>query len=230
MGRLTRDGQKGRRGVLITFEGVEGSGKSTQCARLATLLREDGCRVVETREPGGTPLAERIRSLLLTGPSKPSSVSAEPIDPRCEAHLVLACRSQHMAQVIEPALREGAVVLCDRFVDSTLAYQGYGRGLDINTLLNLNRFATQGLAPDLTLLFDLPVATGLSRRRRERGVALNRMDRETRRFHERVRRGFLDLAARHPRRIKVLDASPHQDLIAATVAGTVTRFLKRHDG
>lgn len=102
MAARTRGRGKGRRGVLITFEGVEGSGKSTQCARLAKLLREDGRRVVETREPGGTPLAERIRSLLLTGPSTPSSASAEPIDPRCEAHLVLACRSQHVAQVIEP--------------------------------------------------------------------------------------------------------------------------------
>ncbi|MBM4124784.1 MAG: dTMP kinase [Nitrospira sp.] len=220
-------GRKGQRGLFITFEGIEGSGKSTQCARLAKLLRKDGYRVVETREPGGTPLAERIRSLLLAGPAKQASASAEPIDPRSEALLMLACRSQHMAQVIEPALATGAVVLCDRFVDSTLAYQGYGRGLDLTALLSLNRFATQGVTPDLTLLFDLPVSTGLARRRRERGVALNRMDRETRRFHERVRQGFLALASRNPRRIKILDATPTPDRIAETVEKIVGKFLSK---
>lgn len=215
---------KGRLGLLITFEGVEGSGKSTQCARLAKLLREEGYRVLETREPGGTPFAERIRTILLA----PHSVSSppEPIDPRCEAHLILACRSQHMAQVIEPALREGSVVLCDRFVDSTLAYQGYGRGLDVSALLSLNRFAAGGLMPDLTLLFDVPVSTGLTRRRREHGTELNRLDREARRFHERVRKGFLDLARRYSRRIKVLDGKPDPETVAAQVAAIVHRFLK----
>lgn len=216
---------RGRRGVLITFEGVEGSGKSTQCARLAKLLREAGYRVLETREPGGTPLAERIRDIFLA--STVGAKIAEPMRPECEALLVCACRSQHVAHVIEPALREGVVVLCDRFVDSTLAYQGYGRALDLTALRSLNRFATDGLMPDLTLLFDVPVRIGLARRRRERDTELNRLDRETRRFHERVRRGFLELARTAPRRIKVLDGTPDPAMVAARVAALVTKFLSK---
>lgn len=216
---------RGRRGVLITFEGVEGSGKSTQCARLAKLLREASYRVLETREPGGTPLAERIRDIFLA-PTVAAKI-AEPMTPECEALLVSACRRQHVAHVIEPALREGAVVLCDRFVDSTLAYQGYGRALDLRTLRSLNRFATGGLMPDLTLLFDVPVNTGLARRRRERDTELNRLDRETRRFHERVRRGFLELARRAPGRIKVLDGTPDPATVAAQVAAIIEKFLSK---
>lgn len=216
---------RGRRGVLITFEGVEGSGKSTQCARLAKLLREAGYRVLETREPGGTPLAERIRDIFLA--STVGAKIAEPMRPECEALLVCACRSQHVAHVIEPALREGVVVLCDRFVDSTLAYQGYGRALDLTALRSLNRFATDGLMPDLTLLFDVPVRIGLARRRRERDTELNRLDRETHRFHERVRRGFLELARTAPRRIKVLDGTPDPAMVAARVAALVTKFLSK---
>jgi dTMP kinase len=218
-----------RRGVLITFEGIEGSGKSTQCARLAKFLREHGYRVIETREPGGTPIAERIRSLLLDLPATRAglSLTTEPLTPECEAALVLAARSQHVAQVIEPALREGAVVLCDRFSDSTLAYQGYARGLDVQNLRRMNRFAARGLSPDLTLLFDLPVAIGLARRRQQ-GARQNRLDRETQRFHERVRQGFLDLYTRHPRRIRLLDARADPDTIAGTVAGIINDFLAIH--
>jgi dTMP kinase len=212
-------------GFLITLEGIEGSGKTTQCARLAKLLREEGFRVVETREPGGTPLAERIRDIFLGTASE--MPGAEPMAPECEAHLVFSCRSQHVAQLIEPAIDEGAVVLCDRFVDSTLAYQGYGRGLNLPALRQLNRFATNGLAPSLTLLFDLPVRTGLARRRRHE-AELNRLDRETTRFHERVRRGFLKLAAREPGRIKVVDATRDPDATAAAVDGLVRRFLASH--
>jgi len=215
---------RGHWGVLITFEGVEGSGKSTQCARLAKLLREAGYRVLETREPGGTPLAERIRDIFLA--STVGAKIAEPMTPECEALLVCACRSQHVAHVIEPALREGAVVLCDRFVDSTLAYQGYGRALDLRALRSLNRFATDGLMPDLTLLFDVPVSIGLARRRRERDTELNRLDREARRFHERVRRGFLKLARSAPRRIKVLDGTHDPETVAVQALAIVHRFLK----
>lgn len=216
-----------RRGFLITLEGIEGSGKTTQCARLAKLLREEGFRVVETREPGGTPLAERIRDIFLGSPG--GTHAAEPMAPECEAHLVCSCRSQHVAQLIEPALHEGAVVLCDRFVDSTLAYQGYGRGLNLPALRQLNRFATRGLAPSLTLLFDLPVRIGLARRRRHE-EELNRLDRETTRFHERVRRGFLELAAQEPGRIKVVDATKDPDATAAAVAGLIRRFLAGRAG
>lgn len=206
---------------MITFEGVEGSGKTTQCQRLAKLLREEGHRVLETREPGGTPLAERIRDILLG--SSADLLAAEPMTPESEAYLVFACRSQHVTQVIEPALREGVVVLCDRFSDSTLAYQGYGRCLDLAILRKMNRLATKGLTPDLTLLFDVPVATGLQRRRRE--PDLNRLDREARRFHEKVRRGFLELATASPRRIKVLDARSDPDRLAAEVTSLVRTFL-----
>ncbi|TAJ23585.1 MAG: dTMP kinase, partial [Nitrospirae bacterium] len=170
MGCLTRDRQKGRRGLLITFEGVEGSGKSTQCARLAKLLRKEGYRVLETREPGGTPFAEWIRALLL---ARASQLASETVAPLTEAYLIMATRSQHVAYLIKPALEGGAIVICDRFIDSTLAYQGYGRGLDVQTLLSLNRFATGGLKPNLTLLFDVPISTGLTRRRREQGMELN---------------------------------------------------------
>jgi len=213
-----------RRGVLITLEGVEGSGKTTQCARLAKRLREDGHRVLETREPGGTPLAERIRSLLLG--TTADMDDGEPITAECEALLVFACRSQHVSHVIEPAVREGVIVLCDRFVDSTLAYQGYGRGLNVQALRALNRFATYGLTPALTLLFDLPVHAGLTRRRRN-DLELNRLDRETKQFHERVRRGFLALAAKEPRRVKVLDARADPDQVETAAWTLVQRCLQR---
>jgi dTMP kinase len=219
-------GKRGaKRGLLITVEGVEGSGKTTQCARLAKRLREAGHRVLETREPGGTPLAEQIRSLFLG--TAAGTERDEPITPESEALLVFACRSQHVSQVIKPAVRQGVIVLCDRFLDSTLAYQGYGRGLDVKTLRTLNRFATKGLAPALTLLFDLPAQTGLARRRRN-DLELNRLDRETKRFHERVRRGFLALAAQEPRRIKVLDARVDPDRVEAVAWTLVQRCLAKH--
>lgn len=210
-------------GLLLTFEGIEGSGKTTQCARLARRLRAEGYRLLETREPGGTPVAERIRDIFLGTAGRPLP---EPIAPECEAHLILACRSQHVARVIEPALRDGVIVLCDRFVDSTLAYQGYGRGLPLPALRRLNRFATRGIAPSLTLLFDLPVRTGLARRRRHHGE-LNRLDREATRFHEKVRQGFLKLAALDRRRIKVVKAAGDPDAVARDVSALVEDFLKQ---
>src|SRR5206468_11968321 len=155
--------KRGRgRGLFITFEGIEGSGKTTQLAGAAKLLREEGYRVLETREPGGTLFAERIRELLLGHPA--DSPSAEPIAPECETSLILASRSQHVARVIMPALREGTVVLCDRFWDPTLAYQGYGRGLGLDVRSDLPRFATPGLTPAPTLPFALPVPVALARR------------------------------------------------------------------
>jgi dTMP kinase len=223
--RTRRDGEpvsltrKGPRGVLITLEGVEGSGKTTQVRRLGRLLRAEGYRVLETREPGGTPLAESIRRMLLQS-------TDEPMDPRCEALLILAARSQHVARVIKPALDEGTIVLCDRFIDSTLAYQGYGRGLDVGLLRRLNRFATGGLEPDLSLLFDLPITRGLARRRHN-SLEQNRLDRESRRFHNAVRRGFLELAAREPRRIAVFDGTKSAEALADEVASIVRRFLRR---
>jgi dTMP kinase len=211
-------------GILITFEGVEGSGKTTQLRRLATLLRQDGYRVVETREPGGTSTAEHIREVLLSKPGK--LPVTEPMTAACEAHLILAARSQHVTHVIEPALQAGSIVLCDRFSDSTFAYQGYGRGLDLASLQDMNRLATGGLEPDLTLLFEIPVATGLARRRKF-ALEQNRMYHETQEFHEKVRRGFLALASREPKRIQKIDGLPHPETVAAGVSSVVQKFLTK---
>jgi dTMP kinase len=215
-----------RSGLFLTFEGIEGSGKTTQCVRLAKALRDQGVRVVETREPGGTPFAEAIRAVLL---DPPLAAGKEPVSPLCEAFLIMAARSQHVAEVIRPALQEGAIVLCDRFSDSTLAYQGYARGLDRTLLQRLSLIASQGLMPDLTLLFDLPVDRGLARRRSEElhGMQQNRIDRESLAFHDRVRCGFLDLARRHARRITVLDATRVADELEREVRSRVMKVLRR---
>ena len=216
--------RKSRSGLLITFEGVEGSGKTTQLRRLATLLRQDGYRVVETREPGGTATAERIREILL---SKPGRLPVtEPMTAACELLLILAARSQHVTHVIEPALQAGSIVLCDRFSDSTLAYQGYARGLDLAMLREMNRLATGGLEPDLTLLLEVPVASGLIRRRKF-ALEQNRLDHETSEFHEKVRRGFQALAAGDPKRIKRIDGLPHPETVALEVRSVVGAFLTK---
>ncbi|MBS0172270.1 MAG: dTMP kinase [Nitrospira sp.] len=212
------------RGLFITLEGIEGCGKSTQTRLLGEYLRSRGHVTVETREPGGTPLAEKVRSVLLDR-------ADEPVAPETEAFLVLAARRQHVTQVIEPALARGAIVLCDRFSDSTLAYQGYARGLNVPLLERLNRLATHSVTPHLTLLFDLPVATGLARRRS--ASETNRLDRESLQFHQKVRAGFLDLAKRHPRRVKIVPARASKETVARTVARIVTPMLdrlRRQDG
>jgi dTMP kinase len=221
MGRKIRQ----RRGLFITFEGIEGSGKTTQCLRLAKTLREQRTTVVETREPGGTPFAESIRRLLLQNPSSTS----EPVSPWCEAFLILAARRQHVAQRVQPALQNGAVVVCDRFSDSTLAYQGYARGLDRRMLERLSLLASEGLTPDLTLLFDMAVSEGLARREHDErhGTRQNRIDRESQAFHNRVRQGFLDLARRHRRRIHVLDGRLDPDLLSQQVWALVAPLLKK---
>jgi dTMP kinase len=207
------------KGVFITLEGIEGSGKSTQGQRLAERLQAAGLEVIRTREPGGTALAEDIRRILL-------NVEGERLLAVAEALLIFAARSQHVNHVILPGLRRGALVLCDRFADSTLAYQGFGRGLSVPQLRQLNRMATQGLVPDLTLLFDLPVREGLARRWRVL-EGQNRLDRESQRFHQRVRRGFLTLAKNEPRRFRRIDASRAPDQVANQVLSEVEQCLKR---
>jgi dTMP kinase len=213
-------------GLFITLEGIEGSGKSTQIRHLAEVLTQAGCHVVQTREPGGTPTAETIRHILLT------TSSHEPVMPQAEALLIFAARCQHVTHLIMPALRRGTVILCDRFSDSTLAYQGFGRGLELAWLRAANHVATGGLTPDLTLVLDLPVSVGLARRRTDRGQQ-NRLDRETERFHRKVRRGFLALAAKEPARMKIVNANrPVQivrDELAEIVVGWMTRRC-RHPG
>lgn len=180
-----------------------------------------GYRVLETREPGGTVLAERARELLLTPLTKGSQ--GETWTPESEAGLVFACRSQHIAHAIRPALDSGTIVLCDRYADSTLAYQGYGRGLSLLELMRFQRFISGGLVPDKTFLFDLPVRIGLERRRKAKD--LNRLDLERLAFHERVRKGFKRLAKDNPRRIVTLKAHVSVKTLAEQVQAIVEPLL-----
>jgi len=195
-------------GLFVTFEGGEGSGKSTQIERLAARLGARGIAPLRTREPGGTPLGEGVRDLLLDPERRPA--------PMTEALLLEAARAELVAAVIRPALAEGRLVLCDRYDDSTLAYQGAGRGLDEPTLRAMNRAATGGLVPDLTLLFDLDPDLGLARRARAPGPT-NRLDREPVEFHRRVRARFLELAAAEPARWRVLDAAADTEALEREV-------------
>lgn len=192
-------------GFFVTLEGGEGSGKSTQIQRLAGRLRALGHEPVLTREPGGTPLAEGVRALLLDGQVRPTSLA--------EVFLLEASRAQHVETVIRPALAEGRVVLCDRYADSTLAYQGGGRGLDDALLRTLNRAATGGLQPHVTFLLDTPHETGLERRTKD--GEMNRLDREPDDFHARVHRRYLALAAEEPARFVVVDATRSPEEIEA---------------
>ncbi len=189
-------------GPFITFEGIEGSGKTTQIRLAARYLEEKGIRTLVTGEPGGTPLGERIREMLLNRGS--AAVGAE-----AELFLFAAARSQHVHSRILPALREDRWVLCDRFSDATVAYQGFGRGLDVPFVRHVNAFAEGGLVPRLTLLVDLPVETGLARAldraARQSGPAEDRFEHEELSFHRRVRSGYLELARAKPERFRVID-------------------------
>lgn len=191
--------------LFVTFEGPEGAGKTSQILQLADFLREQGEQPVVTREPGGTSIGDQIRDTL-------HDTANSEMDPRAEVLLYSASRAQLVSERIEPALAQGAVVLCDRYADSTIAYQGYGRGLDLAALRELTRFATGGLQPDLTILLDLDVTTGLSRRRAY-GEEMNRLDLETVAFHERVRLGYHELAAEEPARWVTIDADRPQAVI-----------------
>lgn len=211
-------------GLFVTFEGGEGTGKSTQIRRLADRLRARGESPVVTREPGGTPLAERVRDILFAVDRDESprarprddvaAVDATP-DAWSEVFLLEAARTDLVRKVILPALASGRVVLCDRFDDSTIAYQGGGRGLDVTILESLNRAATGGLRPDLTFLFDLEPGEGLQRRS-EAGDA-NRLDREPQEFHQRVRAAYRSLASREPERFVLVDARQNADTLERQV-------------
>ncbi len=205
------------RGVFISFEGGEGAGKSTQLRRLADRLKRDGREVVATREPGGSPGAEAIRDLLVTG-------EADRWSPVTETLLMYASRRDHIERVIAPALARGAVVLCDRFADSTRAYQGAGGGAAAGLIAALEVYVLEHLRPDLTLILDLPVADGLGRAD-GRGGAEARFESKGEAFHQRLRAGFLAIAAAEPDRCRVLDASGDEDSVAAAVWTTAGPIL-----
>ena len=186
--------------MFVTIEGPEGSGKSSVTKEVVKLLEKDGEQVVLTREPGGTPIAEQIREVIL---NKENTA----MDPVTEALLYAAARRQHLKEKVWPLSKEGKIIISDRFLDSSLAYQGGARGLGIDYILKMNQFATEGYYPELTLLFDLDPRIGLARIAANKGREVNRLDLEKIDFHDSVRQTFLDLAKRFPERFVVLDAS-----------------------
>lgn len=207
------------RGKFITFEGIDGSGKSTQLRMLANELRVRGFNVIPTCEPGGTPLGRRLREAFLE--------TEETVAPLAELLLFAADRAQHVNFLIKPALLENKIVLSDRYADATFAYQGAGRGFPPETVEQVIRLATGGLQPDLTLFFDLPIAKALSRTadRSDSGEPKNRMDDEATDFYERVRNAYLEIAAREPERFKIVDADGSTSEVQMRVVQIVTEFL-----
>lgn len=205
-----------KKGLFITFEGTEGSGKSTQLKRLGKLLAKNGIPHLLTREPGGSRLSTHLRRWVLNRLDYP-------LAPWAELHLFMADRAQHVKEVLEPALRAGKVVLCDRYTDSTLAYQGGGRGFDLKILGLMNRKTTGGLVPDMTLLFDLPVAVGL-KRALGRGRGKDRMEKEKLKFHSAVRNVFLKVARQEKKRFIVIDAGKNEEEVYRQV---VERLIER---
>ncbi len=206
--------------MFVTFEGPEGGGKTTQIRLLADWLRERGCDVLTTREPGGTRISNAVRAILL---------DPEHVEMRPEAEILLfsAARAQLVGEVIRPHLARGGVVLSDRFADSTFAYQGYGRQLDLDALRMITQFATGGLSPDLTICLDLPVAEGLRRKQGGELAEWNRMEREEREFHERVRAGYLALASAAKERWLVVDAAQSVEQVQAAIRARVQQLLAR---
>lgn len=203
--------------MFITLEGPEGSGKSSQLPVLADWLREQGFSIYTTREPGGTSISDQVREIL-------HNLENTAMHPRTEILLYLASRAQHVEEVIRPLLAEGTIVLCDRYADSTLAYQGYGHRVDLQILKTLLDFSTGGLYPDLTLLLDLDVAQGLERRKKS-GGEWNRLDAYELAFHKRVREGYIILAAEEPQRWRTIDAAQSFDKVQATLRQTVMDVL-----
>ena len=205
-------------GLFITLEGPEGAGKSTQTARLAAWLGDLGMAVYTTREPGAGKIGAQIRQVLLN----PENVGLNPLT---EALLMAADRAQHVADELRPALAQGQVVICDRYIDSHIAYQGYGRGLSVAWLQDLNKTATDGLLPDLTLLLQLPVQVGLARTKK-RGDA-DRMENEQLAFHQRLHDGYAAIAAAEPQRVCVINAAADEDAVQAQIRAAVGDLLLR---
>lgn len=207
------------RGVLITIEGIEGSGKTTQCRMLADWLSARGYRVCQTREPDGTGLGEAVRAVFEKDGAAPT--------PLAEVFLFLAARQQHVAEVIRPALERGEIVLSDRYADATLAYQGYGRGVDRHTIRELNTLATGGIQPNLTLVLDLPAEVGIQRLA---GRPLDLFERMDLAFHQRVRQGYLEIAREEKERVVRLRADQPVEALQAEIRAAVEKVLERLGG
>lgn len=211
--------------MFITFEGPEGSGKTTQIQALYAFLNDRGYDVVLTREPGGTPIGDQIRQILL-------DPANQEMLPEAEILLFSASRAQLVGQLVRPALERGAIVICDRFADSTMAYQGHGRGLDLESLRRITEFATGGLTPDLTVYLDLDVEEGLRRKRtagQQDADAWNRLDQQSLDFYSRVRRGYLDLARANPNRWLIVDAARPREVIQREIRERVDELLSGRD-
>ncbi len=210
--------------LFITFEGVEGSGKTTQIQRLKKYLTQKGIPCKVTREPGGCPIGEKVRKILLN-PDHREMV------PLSELLLYEAARAQHVKEVIEPFLKKGGVVLCDRFSDATIAYQGYGRKIDLRWIERLNHFSSRGIKPDVTFLLDCPSDVGLKRAlKRNRTLKQEkeeRFEKEKIQFHQRVRKGYLALAKKEPRRVKVIDTRQGEDNVFNKILKTVDKLIVR---
>lgn len=204
--------------MFITLEGPEGSGKSSQMPVLAEYLRDSGYEVVVTREPGGTFVGDQIRDVLM-------NLENVSILPRTEILLFLAARAQHVEELIKPALAEGKIVICDRYGDSTLAYQGYGHQVDIKTLRQLLKFSTDNLKPDLTLLIDIPVRIGFERKR-ENNSEWNRLDAYAEAFHNRVRQGYFMLVEEDPQRWVIIDGNQDKEMVQVAMRDVVLKRLE----
>lgn len=211
-----------KKGIFITIEGPDGSGKTTILQMLARNLENEGYEVIATREPGGIEIAEQIRKVILD----PENTA---MDPRTEALLYAAARRQHLAEKVKPALEEGKIVLCDRFVDSSLAYQGHARGLGIDEVYSINEFAIENMMPEMTLYFDVAPEIGLERINKNKGREVNRLDLEKLEFHEKVREGYMIIAERFSDRIVKVDASKDLEtvygLAEAQIKSAINKLL-----
>ena len=207
------------RGLFITFEGTDGAGKTTQIQRLKADLRQTGYDVCLTREPGGTPISEQIRDMLLNPDHSEMTATTELL-------LYAASRAQHVSEVIKPALEAGKVVISSRFADAMVVYQGYGRGLDLERINHLNRIATDGVTPDVTFVLDLPVEIGLQRVQNSRG-GLDRLEREKIEFHRRLREGYQILAKQEPQRLKIIDSQVNSEQVYAQIQAIIQPLLQQ---
>ncbi|CAM5355262.1 hypothetical protein [Streptomyces afghaniensis 772] [Streptomyces afghaniensis] len=207
------------KGLFITLEGPEGAGKTTVIDMLLNYYQEKELQIIKTREPGGIPISEKIRNIILD----PKHIE---MDARTEALLYAAARRQHLVEKVVPALNGGAIVLCDRFIDSSLAYQGYARGIDMDEIWKINQFAIGDIMPELTIYFDLDPRVGLARINNTSDREINRLDLETIEFHERVQEGYYKVIEKFPKRIIKVDASKPLEQVLEDTVDIINRFLK----